>query len=414
MEDVDPAAVAGVVARRQRKKGLCFFHLWFGSKAKCCVPPCTFEMMGKRQSQHSLKLSGCDRVVVKRNISGATFMQMTESNLSVFPCIYVPVISKIQWEINKSEQKKKKSARPKEEQRLQTQMHPQKVFVQEEETWESDELDYENACGQEAEDASTCGLAKQHRQTPNQQNYELPVAGDAVKPPPPRRVRGRDPVCELSPTKPPRPPIHPKMDHNPQKSGKAPAGQHNLQVDRNKKPATPRPRPKGGVITAQDSCSTQIPQSPVPNPTYLADRPARHTAAPLVPTGPAMEDNSATRQREDLDPSWYAGKVTRQEAGDALRQMNEDGAFVVRDSSKVSAEHPYTLVLLHHDKVYNIKICYHGNYYSLGNGLNSTKSFPGVTEMITHHTHTPLLLIDATDRSGKEQPQCCLRRPAAL
>lgn len=39
------------------------------------------------------------------------------------------------------------------------------------------------------------------------------------------------------------------------------------------------------------------------------------------------------------------------------------------------------------------------------------QSFPGVKELITHHTHTPLQLIDATDQSHEEHPQSCLLHP---
>ncbi|XP_023254531.1 cytokine-dependent hematopoietic cell linker-like [Seriola lalandi dorsalis] len=94
--------------------------------------------------------------------------------------------------------------------------------------------------------------------------------------------------------------------------------------------------------------------------------------------------------------------------------MNKDGAFVVRDSTTGSAEHPYTLMLLKQGKVYNIQIRNHMDSYSLGTGLHNTKSFPGVKEMITHHTHTPLLLIDATDQNYEAQSQCCLLHPAGL
>lgn len=51
----------------------------------------------------------------------------------------------------------------------------------------------------------------------------------------------------------------------------------------------------------------------------------------------------------------------------------KDGAFVVRDSTKGFAEHPYTLMLLKQGKVYNIKIRNQGNSYSLGTGVNNTK-----------------------------------------
>lgn len=53
--------------------------------------------------------------------------------------------------------------------------------------------------------------------------------------------------------------------------------------------------------------------------------------------------------------------------------MFQDGAFIVRDSSKAFAEHPYTLMLLQQGRIYNIKIRNQGNAYSLGNGTNESK-----------------------------------------
>ncbi|KAG8004189.1 Cytokine-dependent hematopoietic cell linker [Nibea albiflora] len=91
-----------------------------------------------------------------------------------------------------------------------------------------------------------------------------------------------------------------------------------------------------------------------------------------------------------------------------------DGVFLVRDSSHGSDEHPYTLMLLKQGKIYNIKIRYQGNFYSLGTGHYHNKSFPGVKEMITHHTHTPLVLIDAMDQSSEAHSHCCLLHPVGL
>ncbi|KAK7922561.1 hypothetical protein WMY93_009463 [Mugilogobius chulae] len=107
-----------------------------------------------------------------------------------------------------------------------------------------------------------------------------------------------------------------------------------------------------------------------------------------------------------LDPRWYGGEMSRHQAEAALTEANKDGAFVVRDSSKGRAEHPYTLMVLKEAKVYNIKIRKQGDLFFLGNGLHNKKSFPGVREMITHHAHTPLLLIDAKDRSSRRSAPC--------
>ncbi|XP_031713505.1 lymphocyte cytosolic protein 2 [Anarrhichthys ocellatus] len=53
----------------------------------------------------TLKLSGCDKLVMKDSISGAQFMEMTTCNLQVFPSLYIPLVTKIQSDINKGDQK---------------------------------------------------------------------------------------------------------------------------------------------------------------------------------------------------------------------------------------------------------------------------------------------------------------------
>ncbi|KAJ0002375.1 hypothetical protein NQD34_007524 [Periophthalmus magnuspinnatus] len=104
--------------------------------------------------------------------------------------------------------------------------------------------------------------------------------------------------------------------------------------------------------------------------------------------------------------------MTRQEAEAALAKLDKDGAFVVRDSSKGQSEHPYTLMVLMEDKIYNIKIRKRGDQFLLGTGLHHKTSFPGVRAMITHHAHIPLLLIDAKDHNPETQrPLCCLLHP---
>ncbi|KAM7389491.1 hypothetical protein PAMP_023467 [Pampus punctatissimus] len=138
------------------------------------------------------------------------------------------------------------------------------------------------------------------------------------------------------------------------------------------------------------------------------------TPAPPVQTQPAKVTDSKPVPRKGLDPNWYGGKMTRYQAETVLKEVNKDGAFMVRDSSKGSGGHPYTLMVLKKGKVYNIKIRNQGNSYSLGTGLRNNESFPGVKEMITHHTHTPLLLIDGTNSSSEAQSQICLLYPVGL
>ncbi|XP_030595653.1 lymphocyte cytosolic protein 2 [Archocentrus centrarchus] len=371
-----------------------------------------------------LKFSGCDRVVMKSSINGAQFMHMTEFDLQVFPCLYRPIITKIQSEINREENKKASGHK------LRALMFPKqgKVFVQQEEVLESDESDsdsddtvYEGP-DQEAEENSSCTAdVQQYSDRTDEGKHKLSAARDPVKPPrPPRGPKllgckdpAPDPTLTQRTSKPPLP-TSPRGNHILERLLKPPVGPH---IDRSKKPEEPRlsqkdiPKLKGSAVK---DAGSNLHHPTVPKPTEASNRASKLTPDQSAITQSTEECNFIPRPRKGLGRSWYGGKVTRHQAEIALREVNKDGAFVVRDSSKGSVEHPFTLMLLYQGKVYNIKIRFQGNTYSLGSGFKNTQSFPGVKEMIAHHTHTPLRLIDATDQTSEEQLQSCLLHPAAL
>ncbi|XP_036379780.1 lymphocyte cytosolic protein 2a [Megalops cyprinoides] len=141
-----------------------------------------------------------------------------------------------------------------------------------------------------------------------------------------------------------------------------------------------------------------------------ADRILRPPPQPQRPPIPDPEPED----EQDLDPHWYVGQVTRPQAEDCLRRINQDGTFLVRDSSKRSSSQPYTLMVLYQGKVYNIQIRYHSEQDSflLGTGFKGRENFQGVRDIIEHHMHMPLLLIDAKDRGSGQQRQCLLTHPA--
>ncbi|KAJ8276269.1 hypothetical protein COCON_G00080210 [Conger conger] len=115
---------------------------------------------------------------------------------------------------------------------------------------------------------------------------------------------------------------------------------------------------------------------------------------------------------QDLNPQWYVGPATRAVAEGNLRRINQDGTFLVRDSSRGSSTQPYTLMVLYQDKVYNIQIRYNADedIYLLGTGFKISENFLQVKDIIAHHRQTPLLLIDAKDRRAGQQ---CLLTHAA-
>ncbi|KAK5897356.1 hypothetical protein CesoFtcFv8_010426 [Champsocephalus esox] len=394
----------------------------------CNNVPSKVDVMGWNQQSLSdymrkLKLSGCDKLVMRSSMTGEQFLQMASCELQVFPSLYVPIITKIQSDINKGEQTRAFGQISK------AQKYPKQVLpAQQEEVWDSDEFDYDsdpdNAGGVQEEDGYICALSEpQDADDTYEENYEAPPFADTLKPPPPPRVQhshNTDAASEPIPPERKSNAAYPRTTSNsliPQRPVYALPPQPNLPMDRSKKPSQiDVAKSKGSAVKAAGSFTGRIPKPRNPKATDVFNRISKRYQVPSAPTQPTPVKSiqEPTQCIEGLDPSWYGGKVTRREAEAALRAMNKDGAFVVRDSSQGALEQPYTLMLLKQGKVYNIMIRNQGNSYSLGTGLKTTKSFPGVKEMITHHTHTPLLLIDAIDRSSAAQNQCRLLHPAGL
>uniref|UniRef100_A0A8C6VCY1 SH2 domain-containing protein n=1 Tax=Naja naja TaxID=35670 RepID=A0A8C6VCY1_NAJNA len=102
---------------------------------------------------------------------------------------------------------------------------------------------------------------------------------------------------------------------------------------------------------------------------------------------------------------WYVADITRSDAEVALRNINQDGSFLVRDSSKKSVQQPYVLMVLYHNKVYNIQIRYQPetHVYFLGTSLKGNEDFTSVTDIVDYFKRMPLLLIDGKDRCSKKQ-----------
>ncbi|MGH0154929.1 UNVERIFIED_CONTAM: hypothetical protein FKN15_071090 [Acipenser sinensis] len=91
----------------------------------------------------------------------------------------------------------------------------------------------------------------------------------------------------------------------------------------------------------------------------------------------------------------------------------QDGAFLVRDSSKKIADEPYVLVVFYGNKVYNIKIRYllESQQYALGTGLWGNAKFDSISDIIKFYKTFPIILIDGKDQSGTQKEQCILTYP---
>uniref|UniRef100_A0A8C6QLS2 Lymphocyte cytosolic protein 2 n=1 Tax=Nannospalax galili TaxID=1026970 RepID=A0A8C6QLS2_NANGA len=121
---------------------------------------------------------------------------------------------------------------------------------------------------------------------------------------------------------------------------------------------------------------------------------------------------SPGEEEHPLDEEWYISYITRPEAEAALRKINQDGTFLVRDSSKKTVSNPYVLMVLYKDKVYNIQIRYQeeSQVYLLGTGLRGKEDFLSVSDIIDYFRKMPLLLIDGKNRGSRYQ--CTLTHAA--
>ncbi|KAE8614444.1 hypothetical protein XENTR_v10008161 [Xenopus tropicalis] len=137
---------------------------------------------------------------------------------------------------------------------------------------------------------------------------------------------------------------------------------------------------------------------------------------PPAPIPTSYNQTSATEKESLSQDQWYTGNISRSEAETALRSINQDGTFLVRNSSKSTASHPYVLMVLYRNKVYNIQIRQDqtNGLYMLGTGLRGQETFTSVEEIIDYFHKTPLLLIDGKDQSSRQHCMltfaagCCL------
>ncbi|NXW06078.1 LCP2 protein, partial [Fregetta grallaria] len=185
------------------------------------------------------------------------------------------------------------------------------------------------------------------------------------------------------------------------------------------KSVKPPPKPGSNSMHGAESARNLSSSSSLPPRVHLGNNsrsPSRGTAdirPPLpIPSRPTVHQTNMEEDEDSLNDEWYVAYVSRPEAEAALRKINKDGTFLVRDSSRKTATHPYVLMVLYRDKVYNIQIRYQeqNHIYLLGTGLKGKEDFSSVADIIDYFQRTPLLLIDGKDRGSRNQ---CMLKYAA-
>ncbi|XP_077122101.1 lymphocyte cytosolic protein 2 [Ranitomeya variabilis] len=472
-------------------------------------------------------LNDCEKLVKKQEIDGKRFLEMSENDIQKFPKTRVPMLIRIQQEINKKEDKKGFFPLRSETQKgYQTGTLPvpfptPSLDANMSESWDGsdsdsfddDDDDYENPDEQDLE-ADYESPAAEDEDSNNSDDYEPPPSNNDILPVnlPKTNTSNPDyidrPVQNSSVQYPPNPPIRTGVSACTSRGNTIPVVQSSSSqesqkctktskslapsVDRTTKPtiqantgklpptsvknlsgqakavtlpANIRPSGKpehlrnpalpsqspaikssyaGHIPDAEDILSPEenvprrlYPQhantfpstSPKPSIRYMASGsntlPTTDIAGPPLqmpgglPKPPyKSEDNWLSEGSRNgrppapipvtsgndgiLSELWYLGNLSRKDAESALRSINKDGTYLVRNCSQSTLSQPYVLMVLYKNKVYNVRIRYDKNneVYLLGSGGHET--FDSVSEIIDYFSRTPLLLIDGKDRGSRQ------------
>ncbi|XP_039882996.1 lymphocyte cytosolic protein 2a isoform X6 [Simochromis diagramma] len=427
--------------------------------------PSRSDMMGWNPQQladylRRMNLSGCDKVVLKHSISGSRFVNLSDNDLQKFPKLHTPMISKLNSEINKKEKRGgffiKKTSK-----------YQEPEINSEPQGWGEDEFDDEFDDDYESPYSDDDGSGGDYESPNDDQDADNHVSRSqppavSPRPPvstPPSRMQPMDARRDPSPHCGPRPPgklppeppqvfRHIKPGRGPGSNSSPIRGPNNTRDRPGGQPWRPPqedpptftkpPLPSTNINRSNSHLSpssrterrAQLPDEVSNSNTFPLSKPLRpgppgpptgdrtgslpHKLQPPMPSGrqSVRPPPSAAGYTQELDPHWYVGKVTRGQAEGCLKRVRKDGAYLVRDSTRQQANQPFTLMVYYQDKVYNIQIRQQNQQFVLGTGLKVQESFPSVSDIISHYSQSPLLLIDAKNRSASQQNQCMLSDPA--
>uniref|UniRef100_A0A3B4H5X6 Lymphocyte cytosolic protein 2 n=1 Tax=Pundamilia nyererei TaxID=303518 RepID=A0A3B4H5X6_9CICH len=346
--------------------------------------PSRSDMMGWNPQQladylRRMNLSGCDKVVLKHSISGSRFVNLSDNDLQKFPKLHTPMISKLNSEINKKEKRggffiKKR---------------PPNTSFSLRFLGQDDEFDDDYESPYSDDDGSGGDYESPNDDQDAGNDYEPPPSEPAEdhKLCPPRPIGDGDYIGTLM------------SSHTPE----------NITIESSFGSfLTPDAVIEFvSVFVTEMKITTKHPPRPGP-PGGAVSFVFAETHTELVIRGFITVRVCV----QELDPRWYVGKVTRGQAEGCLKRVRKDGAYLVRDSTRQQANQPFTLMVYYQDKVYNIQIRQQNQQFVLGTGLKVQESFPSVSDIISHYSQSPLLLIDAKNRSASQQNQCMLSDPA--
>uniref|UniRef100_A0A673GJV2 B cell linker n=1 Tax=Sinocyclocheilus rhinocerous TaxID=307959 RepID=A0A673GJV2_9TELE len=187
-----------------------------------------------------------------------------------------------------------------------------------------------------------------------------------------------------------------------------------------RRPSMPTPRPRDLLKSPINNCmisvtATSIKTTPVtisrsppdtmPSPSPTGFHRAKYMPLPRqLPSQSRGTLPSESRSARDAEEEagvykkvWYASSCDRKTAEDALLRSAKDSSFLLRKSSGVDAQQPYTLVVFYNSRVYNIPVRYIAStkQYALGKEKQGEERFSSVSDIIENHQKNPLVLVDS-------------------
>ncbi|TKS83377.1 Lymphocyte cytosolic protein 2 [Collichthys lucidus] len=411
--------------------------------------PSRSEVMGWSPQQLAdylkrMSLSGCDKVVLKNSISGSRFVNLSDNDLQKFPKLHAPLISKISTEISKKEERRglfsKKTTPKYHEPETTAEVHGwgEDEFDDEEfdDDYESPYSGDEEGSGGDYESPNDDLDGSNDYEPPPSEPPEdmvhklcptLPIGDSDYIDNRNNHVSNRGPPPALSP----RPPATTLSVPSPRMLLQ---GRHRSFVATNLVEIQDPTHPLSEGLTATPHRTR--PQLDVPDAPTWSKPPALPPASTsinrtnssarqppnskhlmkLLNTTPSLSTIKVYPHGLDFRDPFHAMETVclpifpLQDL--CLTNCNQDGAYLVRDSTRQLANQPYTLMVFYQDKVYNVQIRQQNQQFLLGTGLKVQETFPSVSGIISHYSQSPLLLIDAKNRSSSQQNQCLLSDPA--
>ncbi|KAF7206736.1 lymphocyte cytosolic protein 2 [Nothobranchius furzeri] len=422
-----------------------------------------------------MNVPGCDDVVLRNSISGSKFVNLSDNDLQRFPKLQAPMISRIRNDISKNNEKKPlfgkkpmpKSHEPVSQPEASTGGGWDDNEFDEDDDYESPYSDdgsnggdYESPTEDSIGDYEPPPIepSEDHNLCPSQ-----PIGDgdyiDRIDNRPPPVVCPRPFVSTKSTLKPPIPgdlssrrdssplrkfpPEPPKVlrDIKPGRGSRSLTGNLNLierkprppdyggkdkeksQPDASDLPTKPKPPgPPPFSINRSNSSAWAPPSRSLPRsgpPESLCDLIVIRSASlyradgpPELPALPVPGATSSVRSSPSGEPRGSSPGPTSPEVGSPSCSGSASTPDVDGSSPEVDSSGPDVDGSSPEDKVFNIQIRQQNQQYQLGTGLKAQECFPSVCDIISHYSQSPLVLIDAKNRSSSHQNQCLLSDPA--